>query len=91
MKNNSLSSNFESPSGMTTACAANCHAHIFCDRSYPYSPDTIYHPHPSQAGTAEKFLAVLDAHGFTHGLLVGAGPYGTDNRCMLDAIASTST
>jgi hypothetical protein len=43
--------------------------------AYPYSSDTLYQPHPSQAGTAAKFRAVLDAHGLTHGLLVGAGPY----------------
>ena len=74
---------------MTAARAADCHAHVFCGDTYPYSPDTLYQPQPSQAGTAAKFLAVLDAHGFTHGLLVGAGPYGPDNRCMLDAIANS--
>jgi len=74
---------------MTAARAADCHAHVFCDQAYPFSPDTLYHPHASQAGTPAKFRAVLDAHGFTHGLLVGAGPYGPDNRCMLSAIANS--
>ena len=74
---------------MTAARAVDSHAHVFCGERYPYSPDTHYKPDPSQAGTAAKFLAVLDAHGFTHGLLVGAGPYGADNRCMLDAIADS--
>ena len=74
---------------MTAARAADCHAHVFCDNQYPFSPDTLYHPHPGQAGTPAKFRAVLDAHGFTHGLLVGAGPYGPDNRCMLNAIANS--
>ncbi len=74
---------------MTAVRAADCHAHVFCDDAYPFSPDTLYRPHPSQAGTAAKFRAVLDAHGFTHGLLVGAGPYGPDNRCMLSAIADS--
>lgn len=69
--------------------AADCHAHVFCGNGFPYAPDTVYEPHPSQAGTAAKFRAVLDAHGMTHGLLVGAGPYGPDNRCMLDAIAAS--
>ena len=49
----------------------------------------MYKPHPSQAGNAAKFRAVLDAHGLTHGLLVGAGPYGPDNRCMLNALAES--
>jgi predicted TIM-barrel fold metal-dependent hydrolase len=70
--------------------AADCHAHVFGDRArYPFSPKTHYAPDPSQQGTAEKFLAVLDAHGFTHGLLVGAAPYLYDNSCMLDAIANS--
>jgi len=70
------------------ASAADCHAHVFCGERYPYDPTTVYEPHPSQAGTAAKFLAVLDAHGMTHGLLVGAGPYGADNRCLLDGLAA---
>jgi len=69
--------------------AADCHAHVFCGSAYPFSPDTVYKPDPSQAGTAAKFRAVLDAHGMTHGLLVGAGPYGPDNRCMVEAIAGS--
>jgi predicted TIM-barrel fold metal-dependent hydrolase len=74
----------------TTPRAADCHAHVFGDKAkYPFSPKTHYQPDPSQQGTAEKFRAVLDAHGFTHGLLVGAAPYLYDNSCMLDAIASS--
>jgi predicted TIM-barrel fold metal-dependent hydrolase len=73
----------------TTPRAVDSHAHVFCGDTYPYSPDTLYKPHPGQAGTAAKFRAVLDAHGMTHGLLVGAGPYGADNRCMLNAIAGS--
>jgi len=74
---------------MTTVRAVDSHAHVICGDSYPYASETLYQPRPSQAGTAAKFRAVLDAHGLTHGLLVGAGPYGPDNRCMLDAIAAS--
>jgi len=75
---------------MTNASpAADCHAHVFCGDDYPFSPETVYQPDPSQAGTAPKFRAVLDSHGITHGLLVGAGPYGPDNRCMVSAIAAS--
>src|SRR5436190_23971689 len=74
--------------GMTNGPAADCHAHVFCT-GHPYAPETVYKPDPSQAGTAAKFRAVLDAHGLTHGLLVGAGPYGPDNRCLLEAIAAS--
>jgi predicted TIM-barrel fold metal-dependent hydrolase len=75
---------------MNNGPAADCHAHVFCGGDYPFTPETLYKPHPSQAGTPAKFRAVLDAHGMTHGLLVGAGPYGADNRCMLDAIADSA-
>ena len=30
---------------------------------------------------------MFDAHGITHGLAVGAAPYGDDTRCLLDGIA----
>jgi predicted TIM-barrel fold metal-dependent hydrolase len=74
---------------MTAVRAVDSHAHVFCGGNYPYAPNTHYKPDASQAGTAAKFLAVLDAHGMSHGLLVGAGPYGRDNRCMLDAIKNS--
>jgi len=70
--------------------AVDSHAHVFCDESFAFFPGTHYQPDGSQRGTAPKFLAVLDAHGLTHGLLVGAGPYGRDNRCMLASIAASN-
>ena len=66
---------------------ADCHAHVFDPGRHPYIARADYEPHPSQAGTPEQFVAVLDAHGFSHGLIVGPAPYRTDNRCLLDAIA----
>ena len=76
---------------MTTITrAVDAHAHVFGGPEFPFSPHTLYHPHPSQMGTPEKFLAVLAAHGRTHGLLVGAGPYEYDNRVMLKAIAESN-
>src|SRR3954462_4181392 len=74
---------------MTNRKAVDSHAHVFCaNGKYPFAADREYTPHPTQLGTAERFAAVLDAHGLTNGLLVGAGPYGSDNRCMLEAIAA---
>lgn len=70
--------------------AADCHAHVFCLKRYPQVPDALYTPDASQAGTARRFLDVLDAHGFTHGLLVGANIYGADNRCLLDACTDSN-
>jgi predicted TIM-barrel fold metal-dependent hydrolase len=73
---------------MQASRAADCHAHVFCCGRRAYAPDATYEPHPSQAGSAARFRAVLDAHGLTHGLLVAAEPYGTDNRCLLEGIAA---
>ena len=72
---------------MTKHHAVDAHAHVFCGLDYPLSPQRLYTPHPVEAGTAVQFSAVLDAHGFSHALLVGAGPYRPDNSCMLSAIA----
>jgi predicted TIM-barrel fold metal-dependent hydrolase len=33
-------------------------------------------------------LGVLDRHGVTHGVLTAPSFYGTDNRCMLDALGA---
>ena len=73
----------------TTTRAVDAHAHVFGGAEFPFSPETLYTPHPGQMGTPAKFRAVLAAHGRTHALLVGAGPYGEDNRCMLQAIAES--
>lgn len=75
----------------TTQPAVDSHAHIF-DRRFPFSPDAHYSPSGNQQGHASEFRDVLTAHGFTHGLLVQALPYGFDNSAMLDAIKrSTGT
>jgi predicted TIM-barrel fold metal-dependent hydrolase len=66
--------------------AADCHQHIF-DPAFPFAEGVHYIPEYAQRGTADDFASVLDAHGFTHGLLVGAIPYAGDNRAMLAAIA----
>ena len=69
--------------------AIDCHAHVFCGADYPYARNPIYEPRPERKGTVGTFLSVLEASGLTHGLLVAAQPYGTDNRCMLEAIAES--
>ena len=68
--------------------AVDSHAHVFAP-GHPFAPEIPYVPHPSQQGKAAQFRAVLDAHGFSHGLLVAAQPYLYDNRAMLDAIAGS--
>jgi predicted TIM-barrel fold metal-dependent hydrolase len=65
---------------------ADCHAHLL-GHGYPLDPDRGYDPEPGQIGTLDRFLAVLDAHGLSHGLVVAAEPFGTDNTCILEGIA----
>jgi predicted TIM-barrel fold metal-dependent hydrolase len=72
----------------TRVAAADCHAHIF-GPGHPFAADLVYTPHPTQCGTGAQFRAVLDAHGFTHALLVAAQPYKYDNTCLLQAIADS--
>src|SRR5215472_3107624 len=63
------------------------HCHVFDTARFPYSPEAAYRPPEHEAGTAEQFIAVLDAHRLSHALLVNpTSGYGYDNRCMLSAI-----
>lgn len=68
------------------AGAADCHFHIL-DRAFALASERTYDPEPSQMSSLDRLLALFDVHGLTHGLAVGAEPYGTDNSCLLDAIA----
>jgi predicted TIM-barrel fold metal-dependent hydrolase len=70
---------------MVIAPAVDSHAHIF-DKRFPFAPDAHYLPAENQQGSPTEFRDVLHVHGFSHGLLVGAMPYGYDNRCLLNAI-----
>jgi predicted TIM-barrel fold metal-dependent hydrolase len=65
------------------------HCHVFDTARFPYSPEASYRPPEHEAGTAEQFSAVLDAHGLSHALLVNpTSGYAHDNRCMLAAIGA---
>jgi len=64
-----------------------CHCHIFDPDSFPYAPGVFYAPSGGEIATADYFMQVMAAYGVSHALLVGPNSgYGTDNRCMLDAI-----
>ena len=64
-----------------------CHNHVLDPVRFPYAADTAYRPGGQEIGSAPYFLHVLDAYGVRHALLVGPNSgYGTDNRCLLDAI-----
>jgi predicted TIM-barrel fold metal-dependent hydrolase len=68
-----------------------CHVHVWDPVGFPYAPDTHYRPSGQETGTAAQLLAMMDAYGTRHALLVGPNSgYGTDNRCLLDALARSA-
>ena len=65
-----------------------CHCHVLDPSGFPYAPDVPYRPAGQETGSADYFAQVLAAYGVQHALLVGPNSgYGTDNRCLMDAIA----
>ena len=65
-----------------------CHCHVLDPKNFAYADDVRYRPAGQETGTAKYFEQVLEAYGVQHALLVGPNSgYGTDNRCLLDAIA----
>lgn len=63
------------------------HAHVYDLARYPFHGTRGFDASDNEVGTAEQFACVLEAHGFTHGLLINPlGGYGTDNRCLLDVL-----
>jgi predicted TIM-barrel fold metal-dependent hydrolase len=64
------------------------HCHVLDPARFPYGDAIPYHPAGQELGTADYFQHVMAAYGVRHALLVGPNSgYGTDNRCLLDAIA----
>jgi predicted TIM-barrel fold metal-dependent hydrolase len=68
-----------------------CHNHVFDPAGFPYQADTAYRPAGQEIATAAQFRHVMDCYGVRYALVVGPNSgYGTDNRCLLDAIARSS-
>jgi predicted TIM-barrel fold metal-dependent hydrolase len=63
--------------------AVDSHAHVL-RRDAPLAPDR--HSGPKRDCSVEEYLAVLDAHGMSHGVLTAPSFYGTDNTLLLDAL-----
>jgi 2-pyrone-4,6-dicarboxylate lactonase len=65
--------------------ACDTHAHVFGPASqFPYAADRSYTPPDAPLA---KYLSMLDAVGFTRGVLVQGSAHGQDNAAMLDALA----
>lgn len=68
-----------------------CHCHILDPEGFAYAGEVSYRPAGQETGSADYFTQVLDAYRVQHALLVGPNSgYGTDNRCMLGAIAGST-
>jgi predicted TIM-barrel fold metal-dependent hydrolase len=64
------------------------HCHVLDPARFPYASDVSYRPAGQEQGGIAEYLQVMDAYGIRHALLVGPNSgYGTDNRCLLDALA----
>jgi predicted TIM-barrel fold metal-dependent hydrolase len=70
-----------------TVVAVDCHAHVM-RRDLPLAPDR--HSGPKRDVSVEEFLATLDAHGISHGVLTAPSFYGTDNSLLLAALGAAS-
>lgn len=68
------------------ADACDCHAHVLGPRAkYPYAPQRVYTPDDC---VPQDYRSMLSTLGVTRAVLVQPSVYGTDNRAMLDALAS---
>ncbi|WP_279356565.1 amidohydrolase family protein [Methylobacterium indicum] len=66
------------------AGAVDTHAHVIgLPPAYPFVAARSYTP-PHAA--AESYLAMLDATGMTHGVLIQVSVHGTDNRLMVETL-----
>jgi len=67
------------------ACDAHCHVFGPADK-FPYAPDRSYTPPDAPVATLRKLHRTI---GVSRAVIVQASCHGTDNRAMLDAIASS--
>jgi predicted TIM-barrel fold metal-dependent hydrolase len=75
----------ESRSAAAPNLAVDCHAHVFL-RSLAFAEGRRYTP--GYDAPIGSYLACLDRHGLTHGVLVQPSFLGSDNSYLLDALAA---
>jgi predicted TIM-barrel fold metal-dependent hydrolase len=65
--------------------ACDCHVHIFAPPDkYPFIPERTYMPDEARV---RDLAGLQDALGLARVVIIQASPQGTDNRCLLGAIA----
>src|ERR1039458_5853413 len=81
------SSGTEPPKHKAPKYTTDCHHHIY-GAQYPLAP------HPSMVlggdgnATVDDYRALQRRIGIERNVVVGAAAYGTDNRCLLDALSA---
>lgn len=66
------------------AGATDCHVHVFDPQRFPYASERRYTP---AAATVDELLAMHHTLAIARVVLVQPSVYGTDNRCLLSALA----
>ncbi len=80
---NPIKPSFTLPPGAT-----DCHAHVFGERAkYGYADNRLYTP--PQGVLLKEYLVMLDAIGFSRGVMVHTGVHGTHNSVIVDALNQT--
>src|SRR5690606_20683753 len=73
-------------SGSASAQACDCHTHVFGpEAQYPFAQRRTYTPGEASVAQLE---ALHERLGIGRTVIVQPSPYGTDNRCTLDAVRS---
>ncbi|MFN4118829.1 amidohydrolase family protein [Acidovorax sp.] len=72
------------PRAALPAGACDCHVHVY-DQRFPAAPGARLLPPDA---SAQDYLALQRRIGTTRVVLVTPSTYGTDNRCMLDGLAT---
>jgi predicted TIM-barrel fold metal-dependent hydrolase len=75
---------------LAVAAVIDCHVHVVDPAAFPAPPGPGYKPGPSDAGTAADLQRVLANHEIGHAVIVQLSGYGTDNACILDAVARSN-
>ena len=77
------------PDFIVPAGSCDCHVHLFGPfERYALARSRLYTPAPA---LASDLFAVIDAAGIGRAVLVQPSAYGTDNSCLLDALAAYPT
>ncbi len=69
---------------MQDVMPCDCHVHVFAPQRYPYAATRKFTP---DQANAQQLMRYLDQAHMERAVLVQPSVYGTDHRCLLDALA----